>query len=183
MESNEIFKIFSKARNNFTPHPLSGEELKKFYVDSFNASVTDEISITIRTTESYQKILIIGHRGCGKSTILNKIVGDLDKEYFILSFSVADVLNLMDVETVDLLLATYMQLLESINTRNIPHSLDSFEEMMGFAKKKFKLKEVGVSLLKILSFKIQVENESRKAIRDELRTRIEALQKTLIDLG
>ncbi|MCP4106477.1 MAG: hypothetical protein GY749_13245 [Desulfobacteraceae bacterium] len=57
---------------------------------------------------------------------------------------------MMDVETVDLLLAAYMQVLESMRAKDIPHSLSHFEKMMEFAKQKLKISEVGVNFLKTL---------------------------------
>ncbi len=96
MEKNKNYdELFAKAYNNFDSKPLSGENLKRFYVNDFTKQSIDQIMTTIRITERFKKkILIIGHRGCGKSTILNKVAENLKDEYHIVSFS-AQVLTII----------------------------------------------------------------------------------------
>jgi len=104
----ENYDAFVKAYNNFDSQPLSGERMRQFYIDDFTKDSVNEIKTTIQITERFRKMLVIGHRGCGKSTILNKVAEELDNSYHIVSFSAASVLNMMDVETVDILLAIHL---------------------------------------------------------------------------
>lgn len=76
-------KAFEEAYNNFDLRPLWGETLEKFYVGDFIDQHIVNMVTTVRMTERYRKILLIGHRGCGKSTILHKVAEELKKQYHI----------------------------------------------------------------------------------------------------
>jgi AAA+ ATPase superfamily predicted ATPase len=160
---------------------LSGENLQKFYIDDFASQSVEEIITTIRISERFRKMLVIGHRGCGKSTILNKIAQELKTEYHVVAFSAGDVINMMDVETVDILLTTYLQLLESVkNSKDIFDRLfDKFNDFYKLFNKKIALEETGIELLGTLSFKFKVEPESREVIRKALFDQIKHLQENL----
>ncbi len=82
---------------------------------------------------------------------------------------------MLDVETVDLLLITYIQLLHSMNENKIPTNFSPFQEMV----KSLHLKEVDIGLLRTVSFKIKVEDETRGIIRSNLRTQIKEIQDNL----
>ncbi len=180
MAENPNHDAFVKAYNNFDSQPLRGERLEKFYIDDFTKDSTDEITTTIRITERFRKMLVIGHRGCGKSTILNKVAEDLKSEYHIVSFSTADELNMMDVETVDILLTAYLQVLASVK-RDSRFTLlfKALDDFMDIVRKEVKMEEAGVSLLGALSFKFKVEPESRAVIRQKLQSQITIFQENL----
>ena len=179
-------KAFEEAYNNFDLRPLRGETLEKFYVGDFIDQHIANMVTTVRMTERYRKILLIGHRGCGKSTILNKVAEELKEQYHIVFFTAQNVLNMMDVETVDILLATYMQLIRSMRAEGIPRRKPLFDKMIDSFKKNIRLKEIeieagipGIDFLNALSAKIIVETDSRNKVRESFRTRIEILQKDL----
>ncbi len=178
MEKKEIIKAFDTAYNHFDWRPLSGETLKTFYVESITKESTKRILSNIHKTERYDKLLVIGHRGCGKSTIINKVVEDLNKEYHVVVFSVLNVLNMMDVETIDILVTTYMEVIKSMEKAGVTDFTPATDKVLAFLKTTLKLTEVGVSLLGSLSLKIKTEPDSRKAIRDGFRNQIEIIQKS-----
>jgi len=171
------YEAFVEAYNNFDSQPLRGEKLRRFYVDDFTKDAVNEITTTIRITERFKKMLVIGHRGCGKSTILNKVAEDLEKEYHVVAFSAADVINMMDVEVVDILLGTYLQVLESVKKKPklSEKLLKPFKKIMGFFFKDIQ----EVNLLGNASIKFKVEAEFRDAIRQGLRKQMDTLQKNL----
>jgi GTPase SAR1 family protein len=175
---NKNHDALVKAYNNFDSQPLRGEKLKKFYIDDFTKDSVKGIITTIRITKRFKKMLVIGHRGCGKSTILNKVAEELYNDYHVVVFSVADIINMMDVEAVDILLGTYLQVLQSVEKQgkfdNLQQSFKHF--MKSFAKKDFKLEEV--TLLGI-ALKFKVEPESRATIREGLRNQIDTLQQNI----
>ena len=175
MDNKEIKQIFKEAYNNFDNRPLSGETLKRFYIDDFTKDSVESIKTTIEMSEQYRKMLVIGHRGCGKSTILNKVVEELNDDFYIVSFSAGDTLNMNDVETIDILISIYLKLLEKMDEDGISKVFDRFDEIMKSVKEKFKLEAVGINLAKTLTFKIRVENESREVLRQEFKNKIEVL--------
>ena len=181
MSEDNFRQIFKEAYNNFDNRPLSGETLKRFYVDDFTKDAVDSIKTTIELSEKYRKMLVIGHRGCGKSTILNKVAEELDNEFYVVSFSVGETLNMNDVETIDILISIYLQLLEKMNEDNISNIFDHFNDTMKSIKRRFKIEQVGINLLKSITFKIKVENDSRKILREEFSNRIETLNNGISD--
>jgi hypothetical protein len=181
---------FVDAYNNFDSRPLNGQLLKKFYLDQILEESTKSIVKTITITDRFRKILIIGHTGCGKSTILNKIAEELDSKYHIVSFSVANELNMMDLDTIDILLMIYMQLILSMEESNLKRQenwsgriLKQCNKFMDYIKNDLKIKETeaGVNLLKSISFKIKVEPESRNAIRKAFKCQIDTIQRNIRD--
>jgi len=88
--ADDTYDAFVTAYNNFDYRPLKGASMRRFYVDDFTKDTTDSIVKTVQISERFRKILIIGHRGCGKSTILNKVAENLQNQYHIVSFSVTE---------------------------------------------------------------------------------------------
>jgi len=181
MKKSENYEGFVRAYNHFDAKPLIGEDLERFYIDDFTCDSVNEILTTVRITERFKKILIIGHRGCGKSTILNKVAEQLQNEYHIVSFSASDVINMMDVEAGDILLSTYLMVLDSIKKENTFQGLiGKFSNFFRNILKSLKLEEIGTGeLLEIISFKFKVESETRLEIRKNLVDQIRVLQKNL----
>ncbi|NES85769.1 MAG: AAA family ATPase [Moorea sp. SIO2B7] len=181
MSDNGITEAFTNAYNNFDSRPLAGETLRRFYIDDFTKDAVNSIRTTIKISARYRKMLVIGHRGCGKSTILNKVAEELNNDFHLVSFSAAETLNMNDVETIDILISIYLQILNSMNDSNINVPFQRFDDIMKSVKSKLKVTEAGVNLLKTLTFKIKVENESRAALREEFINQIEILNNSISD--
>jgi nucleoside-triphosphatase THEP1 len=173
MSNNKYEEAFIQAYNHFDSQPLKGERLQKFYIDDFTKDSVKGIITTIRITERFKKMLVIGHRGCGKSTILNKVAEELKNDYHVVAFSAADVINMMDVETVDILLGTYLQVLDSVKEHKW------FDSLLQPFKKLIKFSPEEVNFLGMLALKFRVEPESRHALRQDLRNQMDTLQKNL----
>jgi Cdc6-like AAA superfamily ATPase len=176
------YDAFVTAYNNFDSRPLEGESMRKFYVGDFTKDITNSIINTIQVTERFRKILIIGHTGCGKSTILNKVAEELKDKYHVVAFSVANELNMMDMETIDILMTIYLQLIYSLKQikKGIEGLLRSLGELLKNIKEKLNIElDVGFKLLESISFKIKVESESRDAIRREFKKQVETIQQNI----
>ncbi len=185
MEKGKYNEAFVKAYNNFDVRPLSGKQLQEFYVDDFTKECTQTIADVIEITERFRKILIVGQRGCGKSTILHKVKENLRNTYHVVFYEeeTEKRLNIreLDVEPVDILLAIYLQVLQSAEklpkTKSSSNTLlDSFKRLMAFLGKK-EIEEV--NLIEIISFKLRSEKESREAIREGLHKQMKQLQDNL----
>jgi DNA polymerase III delta prime subunit len=71
----------------------------------------------IWTRKGYMKLLLTGHRGCGKTTELYRLKSVLEEEgYFVLYWNAERELNLMDVAWIDVILTHVRQLAEQIPT-------------------------------------------------------------------
>ena len=78
--------------------PLEGEELDFFFVETDQAR--DPHQRTRKRLEAAfeiedARVLFYGHRGCGKSTELNKFLAERQKEWFCIKFSVLDKMNIV----------------------------------------------------------------------------------------
>lgn len=87
--------------------PLSGSQLKSYYVGREPNPVDRIRQILLRAPDAPDKILFTGHRGCGKSTELNRLLADpqIQQTFLVVPFSLADVLDPLDLGYVDLLVA------------------------------------------------------------------------------
>lgn len=182
MNEDIIKKDFKQAYNNFDIRPLESKTLGKFYIDDFTKDAVDSIKTTIEISEKYCKMLVIGHRGCGKSTILNKVAEELRNDFYIVSFRASENLNKEDVETVDILFSIYLEILKSMESNKIKDiPWQTFEEIKKIANKKIELNEVGLSLLTTVSFKFKVEEESREILRATYRNKIKELNNNITE--
>ena len=89
--------------NAFEPGPLSIDELDQFYYDktmevrtgdAYDSPITDIYEASKRP-EGNRKFLLLGHRGCGKSTELNKMSETLMEE----GYKVATIQCGLDMDT------------------------------------------------------------------------------------
>lgn len=177
MSNREAFVI---SYNHFDIRPLVGKTLRNFYVDDFCKTSVKEIVTTVQISEQYRKMLLIGHRGCGKSTILNKVAEELDDQYYVVSFSASEELNMMDVEAVDILLAAYLQLLQSVEKNWLRTLLEKDKTTANFIDLltkplKIEIKEKDINLFNTIGFKVKVENETRADMRKYLHGQIKEL--------
>ncbi len=87
--------------------PLSGSQLKSYYVGREPNPVDRIRQILLRAPDAPDKILFTGHRGCGKSTELNRLLADpqIQQTFLVVPFSLAAVLDPLDLGYVDLLVA------------------------------------------------------------------------------
>lgn len=103
-----IARNLDEAYLAFDPlKPLSGEQLQSYYV-SRDPNPIDRIrAILLGSPDTPDKILFTGHRGCGKSTELNRLLTDPDiqRTFLVVPFSLADMLDPLDLGYVDLLIA------------------------------------------------------------------------------
>jgi len=175
---------FIKSYNHFDGRPLIGQTLRDFYIDDFCKTSVKEIVTTVEISEQFRKMLLIGHRGCGKSTILNKVAEELRNQYYVVSFSASDELNMMDVETVDILLAAYLQLLKSLDKNWLIKFLEkdsTIRDFIDILKKPLKLEPSvkDIELFNTIAFKFKVENESRAEMRSGLYGQVKELLESI----
>ena len=98
------------------PNPLTGEALNAFFVETDIARdphqhTRQRIKDTLEM-QSESRILFYGHRGCGKSTELNKLVAELGDRYFTVNFSVHDEMSPVAVRAEDLVLVVTHRVLQ-----------------------------------------------------------------------
>ena len=139
MENTDINDIIK----NFSIIPLKGDELdeeKGFYVDTIEArtgnpfkSPTEDIFRDC--TEEYVNFihLLLGHRGCGKSTEINKLEIKLkDAGFAVKKFDLQGVANLSTLEVEDILILISNALLDICKEKNIDINRSDVEKLKNF---------------------------------------------------
>ena len=131
MEQRTIDRTTIKdIRRNFFPYPLKGNDLDEktgFYVDTIEARMGDPAKSPMDdifeacTGNSADFIhLLLGHRGCGKSTELNKLEKKFTKEGFaIRKIDCQAETNFANLEVEDILILISDALLDICNEKGI----------------------------------------------------------------
>lgn len=99
-----------EVRKLCRPFPLSGDELESFFIETDKGrnryqSTRKLLVNELKNTEGdATKILFYGHKGCGKSTELNKFIQECKNEFFPVQLSLADHVPLVAIHAEDLIL-------------------------------------------------------------------------------
>lgn len=109
----EVYRLFNPVHGLSKP-----DELENFYVDR-NSHIRGEIKFALDNDLEFNKpvhLLFTGHRGCGKSTEINKLCTELEEQFFIVKVSFN---NRPDVDYVDVLLKAAMTLFKTATDEEV----------------------------------------------------------------
>ncbi|QTA83281.1 p-loop domain-containing protein [Desulfonema limicola] len=180
---DNISKItgLTEAYHNFGNFPLTEKNFEKFGISLMSRDSADSIIKTIETSERLQKILVIGHSGCGKTTVLRQVAADeeLNKKNHVIMFSLSRELNLLDTDALDIMLVVYMHLIYALPLDLSGQYLESFRLLTEPAFESLDIKDRGFDLMKIVSFNIKTNYKFRKNLRKTLKKNIIELQKSI----
>ncbi|MEA1905513.1 MAG: AAA family ATPase [Euryarchaeota archaeon] len=99
------------AWSNFDPvYPLPAG--CPFYMEPVGKPLNELINALLRTHRQPPKYFFSGHRGCGKSTELNRLAADAEirQKFFVVKYSVRDVCDVNNLNYVDVLFSIGAQL-------------------------------------------------------------------------
>ncbi len=147
------------------------------------------------------KILLSGHTGCGKSTFLNYLQGEetVSENYFVIKYSIGEILNPEDITHVDILLSIGLNALEIAGKRKLKFRKRLDKEIKDLAKLILREKEIThitssdkkaevesslsagtPRLLQFLAAKFRASFKADKTVRKETRERIKGKTQDLI---
>jgi len=107
-------KKFEALYKNLQVTPLRSEDdFKNFYEPLAKAMMGDFVA-TLKMNQDTNKFLFTGHRGCGISTELNHLVLDLNKDFTMISCSLAELADPLDPDFKDILLLTAVKTLNKL---------------------------------------------------------------------
>lgn len=111
---------FRKAFQNLQLMPLvTPEQLEHFRVE-YGTELLEELEVLVETCSSNSnKIIFTGHRGSGKSTLLSEFCRRIGDRYFTVFFSIADIIEMSDVNHVNVLFAMAVQLMETAEKHEV----------------------------------------------------------------
>lgn len=115
--ANQVSEII----NAFSPAPLKKEQMPQFYCkdtmeyrtsDKYSSPIEDIFDIC-RGSEEHSACLLLGHKGCGKSTELNRMSEKLmDSGYYVKTINCSTDLDLFNIVYSDLFILMGEALLE-----------------------------------------------------------------------
>lgn len=121
-----LLERFRKAYQSLELFPLiTARQIETFRVDFANDTVA-RLEQAVEDAPANGKIIFAGHRGCGKSTLLAKFAKKMmQQEYFVVFFSVADLIEMSDVNHVNILYAIALTLLTKATENGVQISKET----------------------------------------------------------
>ncbi len=172
-----LLKQYQQAYKDLDLFPLiQQEDIAKFRVD-YGRAVLLKLKREIEASESDRgrgKFVFSGHRGCGKSTLLKQLAEIMKDSFFIVRFSIADMIEPSAVSPINILYAIAIQLLSCATQHNISVPEDIKKELLGWFNTTHKQKteqstksEMGLGIDKLISI-ATLKLQQEKAFRDEI---------------
>lgn len=118
-------RTLSEIADNCTPDPLENEKLKAFFVET-DAARDEKSHLRKRLIGTFNKddrpkrVLVYGHRGCGKSTELNCFKKEVGDKWFIVDFSIKHYLPPVGIKAEDVLLAMSIAIIDKLQGKYAP---------------------------------------------------------------
>lgn len=135
-DNSKKAETIADIRRVCRPSPLEGEALKNFFVETDSArdpyQHTRQRIKDILEIRSESRILFYGHRGCGKSTELNKLVSEIGDRYFTVNFSVQDEMSPVAIRAEDLILVIMHRVLKYAQSAGLNMSEDLLNPVFDF---------------------------------------------------
>ncbi len=190
--SNELLESFREAYRNLELLPLLDQkELDKFKVD-YGTEVIEELEQLVEDSPSGDgKIIFTGHRGCGQSTLLAELSRRLNDRYFVVFFSISDMIEMSDVNHINILFAIAVRLMVEAEKRQVPikQSIkDSFYKWFA-TRTRIETEElkaetsVGFNLFKLISGKLKADAAIRNEIKQEFSRKVSDLIARINDIA
>jgi Cdc6-like AAA superfamily ATPase len=129
-------KILEKATDlkgimeSCNPKHLRESEIDDFYVETESARgaycyCSSELK-TYLFQDSIVKILFVGNRGSGKTTLINKLITEMRKDFLIVKFSASDYIREINFNLSDCQINIYKRIFEVAQENEIP--IDDIQE-------------------------------------------------------
>ena len=134
-------KQVSEIINAFSPEPLKGEQMEKFYCDDTMeyrmsdkyVSPIENIFEACQEESPHNAFLLLGHKGCGKSTELNRLSAELvEKGYKVKTIICSTDLDMFNIVYSDLFILMGEALLEIAEDCGCAISKDILDDIMHF---------------------------------------------------
>ncbi|MGB5592834.1 MAG: ATP-binding protein [Crocosphaera sp.] len=174
MATNNLLEAFRKTSQNLLLFPLiTPEDLARFRIE-YGTRVRAELEQVMEDCSPMNnKVIFAGHRGCGKSTLLADFGRRIRDRYFVVFFSISDMIEMSDVNHINILFAIAVEMMDQAEKENIrikDSIRNSFYEWFA-TKTRTNIEEfkkegnLGLNLLEWI--KLALKNNS--TIRDELK--------------
>jgi energy-coupling factor transporter ATP-binding protein EcfA2 len=182
--SKDLLALFRQAYKNLEILPLlKQEDLDNFRVN-YGTEALEKLEQQVEDSPSgNSKIVFAGHRGCGKSTLLAAFSRQMRDRYFVVFFSISDMIEMSDVNHINILFAIAVRLMQEAEIRKvkIKESVkNSFYEWFA-TRTQIRTQDlvaegsIGFSLFELITGKLKAESKTRDEIKQEFSRNISEL--------
>lgn len=180
-----LLEKFRKAYRDLGLFPLiDAEEIEAFRVD-YGQDTLDRLEQAVDDADQDGKLIFSGHRGCGKSTLLARFSKQMMQQgYFVVFFSIADLVEMSAVDHINILYAIAVQLLSKATERQVPIAPKEKEAILtwlGTTRTETVSRSltgeagIGGDILKLVTAKLKTESTFREEIKHTYERRISEL--------
>ena len=180
-----LLETFRQAYRDLDLFPLIGsEEIEAFRVD-YGRDTLEKLEQAIDDADKDGKLVFSGHRGCGKSTLLARFGKQMMQQgYFVVFFSIADLVEMSAVDHINILYAIAVQLLSKATERQVPIPTKDKEAILTWlgttrtgtiSRSVTGEAGVGGDILKLVTAKLKTESTFREEIKHTYERRISEL--------
>jgi len=181
---SNLSESFEEAYRNLELLPLlTDEDLEHFQVE-YGKETIRKLQLLVQASPSGKnKIIFAGHRGCGKSTLLAKFSRQLESRFFVVFFSISDLIEMSDVNHINILFAIAVRMMTEAKEREVqiePTTQKQFYDWFA-TKTRTETEQVnaaawaGFDLLKVIGGKLKVDGTVRNEIKQEFERNISEL--------
>ncbi|WP_017298068.1 ATP-binding protein [Nodosilinea nodulosa] len=182
---NDLYQRYIDTYRKLNLFPLlKSEDIERFRI-THSPETLARLRSAIVASEANGKLIFTGHRGCGKTTLLNELALEVRKRgLFVEFFSIANMVEMSDVNHINILYAIALRLLERAIKNDAPISPSLQEELKSwFTRTKTsvyteQLKQemgAGGNFFEVFTAKLQKEDSFREEIRETYERRVSDL--------
>ncbi len=187
MEEKVLLEKFRQAYRSLELFPLINyQQVEQFRVDFANHTIA-RLEQAVEDAPANGKLIFAGHRGCGKSTLLAKFSAQMmEQGYVVTLFSVADMIEMSDINHVNILYAITLTLLNKLQELKInisPDTEKSLREWFTTTQTETVTKDLksevglGGDFFKLITAKLKNEATFREEIKKTYERKVSELAK------
>lgn len=185
-------KTLEEAVNTFSLLPLRFPVEEVFYAppkETLSEAPLEQLKVLLLTSTAFDKYLVVGQLGNGKSTEINKLLSDAEivSKFQIISYSAGNSMEVYDATHTELILSLPRHLFKSLKHSGI--ELSASKEIMGWRKsidieETTEEKEEASLLGKLTVFFGGVESriKSEHTVRQTVREKVKGSVSRLVEL-
>lgn len=178
---------FRQTYRNLNLQPLlDAVAIARFGIE-YGVESIEELENLIDIAEPpHNKVIFAGHRGCGKSTLLaeleRKLNGEPEQRFFVVRFSIADVIELSDVNHVNILFSIAVQMMAVATEARVEFSREQRQQIENWFDEKTRTTEGKASSEAEVGFDfvfLKTKLKADASVREEVKKR---LKNSVVDL-
>ncbi|MDJ0733400.1 MAG: AAA family ATPase [Nostocaceae cyanobacterium] len=182
--AEDLLKSFQEAYRNLELLPLIEEnDLRRFRVEYGEGTIDELIQLVEDSPNLDGKVVFTGHRGCGKSTLLAEFGRRIGDKYFVVLFSIADKIEMSDVNHINVLFSIAVNLMLSASARQIDIPASTKNAINKWFATRIRTEEIniegevskGFNIFDLFSTKLKVDSKVRYELKQEFERKVSEL--------